>query len=63
MTFILRMGGEALDISRAQTLLNWSPSIPLEEGLRKTVAYFKEIAVSSQQSAISKQQTAGNLTE
>src|SRR3977135_2552585 len=29
------------DISRAQTLLNWNPSIPLEEGLRKTVAYFK----------------------
>jgi len=51
------------DISRAQTLLNWSPSIPLDEGLRKTVAYFKEIAVSSRQSAISKQQTAGNLTE
>ena len=30
------------DISRAQTLLNWSPSIPLDEGLRKTVAYFRD---------------------
>lgn len=29
------------DISRAQTLLNWNPTIPLNEGLQKTVAYFK----------------------
>jgi UDP-glucuronate decarboxylase len=43
------------DISRAQTLLNWSPAISLEEGLRKTVAYFKEIAISNQQSANNKQ--------
>jgi UDP-glucuronate decarboxylase len=28
------------DISRAQTLLDWKPTIPLSEGLEKTVAYF-----------------------
>jgi UDP-glucuronate decarboxylase len=32
------------DISRAQTLLGWSPTIPLSEGLQKTVAYFRERA-------------------
>ncbi|HEX5707273.1 MAG TPA: UDP-glucuronic acid decarboxylase family protein [Pyrinomonadaceae bacterium] len=30
------------DISRAQALLNWSPTIPLREGLKRTVAYFAE---------------------
>ena len=30
------------DISRAQTILGWSPAIQLNEGLTKTVAYFKE---------------------
>jgi UDP-glucuronate decarboxylase len=29
------------DISRAQSLLNWQPKVPLAEGLKKTVAYFK----------------------
>src|SRR4030095_3373790 len=29
------------NISRAQTLLDWGPTIPLKEGLTKTVAYFK----------------------
>ena len=29
------------DISRAQKLLDWNPTIPLNEGLQKTVAYFK----------------------
>jgi UDP-glucuronate decarboxylase len=29
------------DISRAQTLLGWNPTIPLSEGLQKTVAYFR----------------------
>ena len=39
------------DISRAQTLLDWNPTIPLNEGLKKTVAYFKELANSKQQTA------------
>ena len=30
------------DITRAQNLLNWSPTIPLAEGLQKTVGYFAE---------------------
>ena len=30
------------DISRAQEFLGWEPRIPLEEGLRSTVAYFRE---------------------
>jgi UDP-glucuronate decarboxylase len=47
------------DISRAQTLLDWNPTIPLNEGLQKTVAYFKGRAVSSQQSALSSQHAAG----
>jgi UDP-glucuronate decarboxylase len=28
------------DISRAQALLGWGPTVPLREGLKKTVAYF-----------------------
>ena len=30
------------NITRAQELLGWSPTIPLAEGLKKTVAYFAE---------------------
>ena len=30
------------DISRARKLLDWNPTIPLAEGLKKTVAYFAE---------------------
>ncbi len=30
------------NIERAQKLLDWSPTIPLAEGLKKTVAYFAE---------------------
>lgn len=29
------------DITKAQTLLNWEPKVPLEEGLMKTIEYFK----------------------
>ena len=36
------------DISRAKELLNWSPTIPLAEGLKKTVAYFAERVKSSE---------------
>ncbi len=39
------------DISRAQRLLDWNPTIPLHEGLKKTVAYFKE-RVNSEQSTV-----------
>jgi UDP-glucuronate decarboxylase len=37
------------DISRAQTLLGWNPTIPLHEGLQKTVAYFKQRVKNEQQ--------------
>jgi UDP-glucuronate decarboxylase len=30
------------DITRAQRLLNWEPTIPLREGLKRTVEYFAE---------------------
>lgn len=30
------------DITRAQTLLGWEPKIDLEEGLRRTIPYFKQ---------------------
>jgi dTDP-glucose 4,6-dehydratase len=30
------------DISRARTLLGWEPTVPLEEGLTSTIAYFRE---------------------
>jgi UDP-glucuronate decarboxylase len=36
------------DISRAQTLLSWNPTIQLNEGLSKTVAYFKERATNNE---------------
>lgn len=29
------------DITKARTLLGWEPSIPVDEGLRRTIAYFK----------------------
>jgi len=31
------------DISLAKEKMGWAPQVPLEEGLKKTVAYFKEI--------------------
>lgn len=31
------------DISRAKTILDWEPVIPLEEGLKRTVAYFETL--------------------
>jgi dTDP-glucose 4,6-dehydratase len=30
------------DISKAQHILNWSPKVPLAEGLKRTAAYFRE---------------------
>ena len=29
------------DITRARTLLGWSPKVPLEQGLVTTIGYFK----------------------
>lgn len=44
------------DITRAQALLDWNPTIPLSEGLVRTVADFKRRVNSNQQSALSNQQ-------
>jgi len=30
------------DITRARNILNWEPKIPVEEGLQRTIPYFKE---------------------
>lgn len=30
------------DISRAQALLEWTPTVPLQEGLKRTISYFAE---------------------
>jgi nucleoside-diphosphate-sugar epimerase len=30
------------DISKAKRILNWEPKINLEEGLKRTLAYFKQ---------------------
>lgn len=35
------------DIALARELLGWEPKIPLEEGLKETVAYFKGVAAAS----------------
>jgi len=31
------------DISRARRILDWEPSVPLEEGLERTIGYFKSL--------------------
>lgn len=38
------------EISKAKKELNWSPKIPLEEGLVKTIAYFEELLSKEDQS-------------
>lgn len=40
------------DITRAKSLLGWEPKVSLEEGLKKTIAYFKhELSPSTQKAA------------
>lgn len=43
------------DITRAQVLLHWNPTVSLSEGLVKTVADFKRRVKCNQQSAVSNQ--------
>ena len=31
------------DIARARATLGWEPRVPLDEGLRRTIAYFREL--------------------
>jgi UDP-glucuronate decarboxylase len=35
------------DIARARELLGWEPAVPLDEGLKRTVAYFRELLRSN----------------
>jgi UDP-glucuronate decarboxylase len=35
------------DIGRAQTQLGWSPTVPLRDGLTKTISYFDDLLRSS----------------
>ena len=42
------------DISRAQALLGWNPTIQLNEGLKKTIASFRESPKGERQTAVSK---------
>jgi UDP-glucuronate decarboxylase len=44
------------DISKARELLNWKPTVPLQEGLRATINYFDGV-LSAHQSAPSLQVT------
>ena len=32
-----------LDISKAKSLLGWEPEISLEEGLKETISWYREI--------------------
>jgi dTDP-glucose 4,6-dehydratase len=35
------------DISKAKAVLGWEPRIPLEEGLRHTVEYFRSLSAAA----------------
>jgi UDP-glucuronate decarboxylase len=35
------------EISKAREVLGWAPHVGLEEGLRKTVAYFEELRATA----------------
>jgi UDP-N-acetylglucosamine/UDP-N-acetylgalactosamine 4-epimerase len=35
------------DVSRAEAALGYRPSVPIEEGLRRTLAWFEQSAVAS----------------
>ena len=36
------------DITKAKELLNWTPTTPLEEGLKRTIAYFDDLLRSGE---------------
>jgi UDP-glucuronate decarboxylase len=36
------------DITRARDQLGWEPRVPLDQGLDKTIAYFRDLGVTEQ---------------
>ena len=46
------------DITQAQTILDWTPNISLETGLRKTIEYFRSVLDSTQKRQASARQVA-----
>jgi UDP-glucuronate decarboxylase len=42
------------DIGRARRLLQWSPAVPLEEGLARTIAYFAGLLDSAEMQAVAR---------
>ena len=38
-----------LDIAKAQQLLGWSPHFSLEEGVRRTVQYYRQVSEHTKQ--------------
>jgi UDP-glucuronate decarboxylase len=42
------------DITRANTILGWKPTVSLDYGLKKTVAYFRWLKASKEQSTLNK---------
>jgi UDP-glucuronate decarboxylase len=36
------------DISRARSVLDWSPKVRLDEGLKRTLAYFERLLAGPQ---------------
>jgi UDP-glucuronate decarboxylase len=36
------------NISKAKAILDWQPTIQLEEGVRRTIAYFDELLASNE---------------
>ena len=36
------------DIAKAKAVLGWGPTIQLEEGLKRTIAYFDELLAAGQ---------------
>jgi UDP-glucuronate decarboxylase len=41
------------DIDKARELLGWSPTVGLDEGLERTVEYFRELLKTSEQANVS----------
>jgi hypothetical protein len=39
------------DLTRARALLGWSPRVPLEEGLRPTLRYFRDALAANADAA------------